>query len=630
MDVRRWIWGLLWFSACTAGAQNPLLQESLIQTDGQTPVVVVAALLTSSDVSSCVRDAPNGQLVTQIQERVTLPDSWSKPARSGRCQYTWDMDFEQAPSEAWALYIPRIGNRFVIEVNGKPVGHAGDFGDVFTNAVQRPFLFPLPRGTLTAGSNHFVVDIEGERNRYAGLSKVQVGPERDLRPKFAMRSAAQLGGSFAVVVMCGVFGVLALLLYIRLRQPSDAFFAAACLLCALRTSYFVFETVPFPYRLWAWVADLSYGGLVACIVAFCVRALAMKSARWDPFGIAFVVVSVGLVTWNYFVESHRIRQVWLQLMLAYVLVMSVVFVWQWWRQRTVVSTLLGSAALGGALIGAYDHWLVYYSAQGYGGFALARFALVLFILAMGWIIVERLVNRMKEERAMRDSISKELDEKRRELAQEFEARAVRDFERAQGVEREKLIQDLHDGMGLQLNSLLGLVEKGEADPGEVQTEVRNSIEQLRTIVDGSEAFDGSLPELLGHIRYRIETRLKRQGIQLVWAGNLGERIQRVRPAAAISLQRLIFELCTNVIKHARAQNVYFKASLVEMPNMGMVLQIVFQDDGNSATQTSTPTGVGQRSVTRRVAELGGTHEMHAVAQEGWAHHLSIPVIALDL
>lgn len=230
---------------------------------------------------------------------------------------------------------------------------------------------------------------------------------------------------------------------------------------------------------------------------------------------------------------------------------------------------------------------------------------------------------------MRESIAHELEEKKQELAQEFQIKSSRATERAQGVEREKLMQDLHDGMGLQLNSLLGLVEKGDAGPGEVQTEVRNSIEQLRNIVDGSEAFDGNLPELLGHIRFRIETRLKRQSIQLVWAGHLGERMQRVRPSAAVSLQRLVFELCTNVIKHARAHNVHFTASLGHLPDVGEILLVLFEDDGPGVGSAVSGAGTGQRSILRRVAELGGTYEQTAIAGAGWKHQLTIPVSFLE-
>jgi signal transduction histidine kinase len=629
MTGNKWVGGLWWLVAAVAGAQPLSVSEGPVQSDGRSVTEIVSARLVGPLPESPT--ATGGGVVAPAQF-VTLPDSWSKPQRSGRWVYRWDVDFAQAPAEPWGLYIPRIGNRFHVAINARSVGHSGVFGVTSFNSGQKPYLISVPRDTLTAGLNRFEIEIEGERNRYAGLARVQMGPERELRPPFVLRSAAQLGGSFAVVVMCGLFGAFAAALYVRLRQPSDAFFAAACLLCSLRTSYFVVETAPIPFRQWAWVADMSYGGLVACIVAFCVRALALNAARWDRLGMGFFVLSVGLTTWNMFAESHLIRQVWLQLMLGYVLVMSAVFVWQWHRQRTVTAGLLGAAAIGGAVIGVHDHWLVYYSAQGFGGFALARFALVLFILAMGWIIVERLVSRMKEERSLREAVAQELAESKRALAQEFEAKAQWQAERAQTLEREKLIQDLHDGMGLQLNSLLGLVEKGEAEPAEVQTEVRNSIEQLRAIVDGSEAFDGSLPELLGHIRHRIETRLRRQGIRLIWSGLVEAREARVHPAAAISLQRLIFELCTNVIKHAQAQNVSFSATLTDQAAGRASLIITFEDDGTAAATAggAHSSGTGQRSVQRRVTELGGVHEPMVTPDGGWKHQLLIPLNALEI
>lgn len=428
-----------------------------------------------------------------------------------------------------------------------------------------------------------------------------------------------------VVALCGTFGLLALALFAAVRQASDGFFALACFFCSVRTSYAVVEHVPFDFRIWAWVVDMCYAGLVATIVVFCVRALRMKGRVWNAGALMFLAISLVLVSWHAGAQRSDIRQLWTMLMLMFVLGVSLTIIWQWWRQRTAVSAVLAMAAAGGVALGAHDHWLVFYTPDGYGGFALARFALVFFILAMGWIIVDRVVARIREERALREAIAIELEEKKEDLSREYEANTRLASERAQMVEREKLIQDLHDGMGLQLNSLLGMVEKGDARPEEVQTEVRNSIEQLRTLVDGSESFDGSLAELLGHIRHRIDARLKRQGIQLNWKSSTGSDLARVHPAAAISLQRLVFELCTNVIKHAKASSVTVVVELDDMHDEEMKLRLRFEDDGKSVSNAVVVSGTGRRSVLRRVRELEGVHEESFDVNQGWRHIISIPL-----
>ena len=568
-------------------------------------------------------------LTSQGDRLVTLPDAWNKAGRSGQEVYRLTFMLPALPEEAWSIYLPRAGNRFLVSLNGRTVYRAGPLGDPYADFAQKPHFFALPEGVLLAGQNHLDVLIEGDTNRYAGLSRVHIGADRLLRRDFQVRNAAQHGGSLAVVAMCGVFGLFALALFVSLRQSGDAFFALACLFCCIRTSYAIVERVPFDYRWWTWLVDVSYAGLVVCIALFCVRALKMAGRHWDLLAGSFMVLSVVLVSWHAGASRNDIRQIWLMAMLAFVTLMSLVMLYEWWRQRSPTSAVLALAALGGLSLGARDHWVVFYSSDGYGGFAMARFALVLFILAMGWIIVDRLISRMRDERRFKDSMGHELESRRQELSMHYQRQAALEAMAARNRERQRLIQDLHDGMGLQLNSLLGMVEKGAVNPIEVKNEVRHSIEQLRTLVDGSEAFDGSLLELLGHIRHRIETRLRRQQMSLDWHSEVEAGPAQVDAVAAVNLQYILFELCTNAIKHSGAARVSVCSRAIDDPQCGSSLEIEFVDNGHASSEATLGDGLGRRSVERRVKELRGYCELHRVQGNGWRYRLVLPLSAMD-
>jgi signal transduction histidine kinase len=568
-----------------------------------------------------------GSSEAQAEARaVVLPDVWNAQQLQGRWKYTLPLELAQTPREPWGIYVPRAGNRFRIALNGRPVAQIGRFGDEAVDHAQRPHFVPVPDGLLNAGQNRLEFEVEGERGRYAGLSKVHVGPDRIVRRTHAVRQAVQVGGLAVVAGLCVTFGVLALALFAKLRQRSDAYFALACFFCAVRVSYVLVERVPVDYRVWQGFVDLCYAGLVSTIVLFCARTLDMNARTWRLLTVAFASISLLLVPWHALAQRSDLRQVWLMLMLLFVTAASLAIIHRWWRVRSTVAALLASAAATGLAMGAHDHWIVFYTRDGYGSFALARFGLVAFIVAMGWIIVDRVVTRVREERAMRDALAAELEQRKRTLAIEFEIASRLAAERAKHSERERLVQDLHDGMGLQLNSLLGLVERGQARPDELQSEVRNSIEQLRTLVEGSQAFDGSLAELFGHIRYRVEARLRRQGIVLHWHSD-GLSDKSVRPAAAISLQHLVFELCTNVIKHADARQVTVKVGLSHPADAEMArLELDFLDDGRGPPVGVMTAGAGSglRSLHRRVAELQGMHEVVRDAG-GWRHHMFFPL-----
>jgi signal transduction histidine kinase len=575
-------------------------------------------------IRSPVADASS----TNTQTRpVMLPDVWNAQALQGRWRYTLQIHIDRVPIEAWGIYVPRAGNRFRITLNGRFVAQVGAFGESAVDHAQRPHFFPLPDGLLRSGQNLLEFELEGERGRYAGLSKVHVGPDRLVRRTHAIRHAVQVGGLAVVAGVCVTFGVMALALFAKLRQWGDAFFALACFFCAVRVSYVLVERVPVDFRVWQGFVDLCYAGLVSTVVLFCARTLDMRVRLWTRLTITFSLISLVLVPWHAFAQRSDVRQVWLLLMLVFVTAASIAIIHRWWRVRSAVAALLASAAAAGLAMGAHDHWIVFYTRDGYGSFALARFALVAFIFAMGWIIVDRVVTRVREERAMREAMTVELEQRKRALAIEFEIASRLAAERAKNAERERLVQDLHDGMGLQLNSLLGLVERGQARPDELQSEVRNSIEQLRTLVDGSQTFDGSLAELFGHIRYRVEARLRRQGVVLHWHSDDLPADRTVRPAAAISLQYLVFELCTNVIKHANAQRVKLAVGIARtVPDGNGLLWLSFEDDGNPPPEGNAPLhpGTGMRSLHRRVEDLQGAHDV-VRNDRGWRHHMTFPL-----
>jgi signal transduction histidine kinase len=569
-------------------------------------------------------------LLTSDGERdVLLPDDWRQSGRFGQKAYRLEFAWPTVPEEAWAVYIPRVGNRFHVSLNGQPVARAGPLGDHQVNHAHRPHIFPLLKGSVRAGINHLDLIVEGDLYRYAGLSRVHVGAERLLQRDFLVRNAVQYGGSLAVVAICTVFSMLAFALYATMRQKEDLFFALAGLFFVVRIGYTVVERVPFDYRLGAWLADASYACMVVCIALFCVRALKVKASLWNWAASGFGVCSMVMVSWSVSASRNDIRQVWVTAMLAFVVLMTVVLVIHWYRQRGATSALLAVAAMGGLVLGARDHWVVFYSNDGYGSLATARYGALLFILAMSWIIVDRLIERMREEKRLRQSLARDLEVKKQELTNQYELHAKVIAEQAQIKERERLVQDLHDGMGLQLNSLLGLVERERVDHGELQKEVRHSIEQLRALVDGSEKFDGTLAELLGQIRYRLETRLQRQGIALQWHAELSQWADvQVEPLFALSFQYLLYEMGTNVIKHSGATLVRFTCGVAGSDVPSHRLQILFSDDGVSPQQDRNWQGGRLRSIDRRINELGAQHQLVQLGTGGWEHRLSLSLTVL--
>lgn len=564
---------------------------------------------------------------------VHLPEAWNGIEKSGRSNYQFGFDVAGQKTSSLAIYVPRLGNRFAIFLNGKKIAESAAFGDKDADSAQQPYFLKFPPELVDTSNNLIELQIEGEKNRYAGLSAIHIGAEQKIHDRYLLRYNLQTAGSFAVMVACIVFAGLSLLFWRVTKDKSYILFAVLCLLWCMRTSYAVVVRAPFEYRWWTFVLDISYAGVVSCIVLFCIHTLNLRFKKiLQSITGCFLVASLIFVVWHAFGEVNAVRQVWTFLMLLFVALMSVMVISAWYFERRPGSAGLAIAGGLGLLLGAYDHITVFYVKDGYGGFALARYAILFFLMAMGWILADRFLKLLSHEKVLRHEVAEELQVKKVALEKELAEKEALLSQSAHDAERKKLLQDLHDGMGLQLNGLMGLVEHGSLDRAELTSEVRTTLEQLRVMMDGTESFDGTLAELLGHIRYRMETRLARHALALSWRCILDEQMEvKVNPSSALNLQRVMFELCTNIIKHAKASHVNVDIQVHEAAEKSHELRIMVLDDGVGIQKPSSresASGSGMMTVKRRVNELNACYDLTAGMPKGTQHVLLIPVLSL--
>lgn len=559
-------------------------------------------------------------------QTVTLPDAWNKQGMAGTWRYRSSFNAPAAlEREPWALYIPRAGNRFEVQLNGRTVGRYGRFVDDASDYAQRPHYLPLPPEWIVDGANQLTLTVQGEQARYAGVSRMLVGPAQAVRPVFVRREILQTWGAFVTVFTALVLGVISGTLARMTGDRTLVLFALACAFCALRTCYALVVTPPFDHRLWEWLLDTCYAGYLACLCGFVTQVAGLRCRAVTAATLALAAATLVLVPLHALGRMAGARQVWLTLMVVYAMGLCLLVIHAWYRRRTPANATLAAAGAASVGLAMYDHLLVFYSPVGFGAFALARYSLLIFMLAMAWILVLRYVDKMRQEAGLRAQLAQDLARKTAELAAQFEARQQLILQTAHHRERQRLMQDLHDSMGFQLSGLLAMVEHGDIQRQALTTEVRTTIEQMRMLVDSADDFDGDLAQVLGHVRYRIQTRLKRCGIDLDWQMHLDEQLPPLEPARALTLQRLIFELCTNVIRHARARRVtvhMYHGAADDRP-----LLLSFCDDGIGYNPALATPGVGTASVRRRVEELGGVLTLKADDRTGTAYVIELPLRA---
>ncbi|MEJ2070700.1 MAG: PAS domain S-box protein, partial [Syntrophobacterales bacterium] len=200
-------------------------------------------------------------------------------------------------------------------------------------------------------------------------------------------------------------------------------------------------------------------------------------------------------------------------------------------------------------------------------------------------------------------------------------------------ERRRLAADLHDHIGQIL--ALAQIKLGALGQEAPSPESQAFVKEVREYISQAIYYTRSLTFELGlPILYDLglESALEWLGEQLHEQHGLQIQVHRdqqakyLGEAARVLVFRVVRELLTNVIKHARASRVD-----VTIAKEGSFLSIQVADDGvgfdmgESGTTTHKPSGYGLFSIRERLSSLGGHIKISSVPGQGTMVTITVPL-----
>lgn len=220
----------------------------------------------------------------------------------------------------------------------------------------------------------------------------------------------------------------------------------------------------------------------------------------------------------------------------------------------------------------------------------------------------------------REELTLRLTEREAELR--TQQNRLLELERSQTLaeERQRLMHDMHDGLGSSLLTTLAAIEKDNLPQKVVAEALRTCIEDLRLVIDSLEPTAHDLVTLLATIRYRLGQRLEAAGLQLKWEINDLPPLPWLEPPDALNVLRLVQEALVNVLKHANATHVR-----VATHHLGQNVEIQIEDNGCGFDPNLISTGRGMHSQTKRAVRLGGELNIQSILGRGTFLQLLLPV-----
>src|ERR1700682_1522645 len=137
-------------------------------------------------------------------------------------------------------------------------------------------------------------------------------------------------------------------------------------------------------------------------------------------------------------------------------------------------------------------------------------------IAIAWVLADRFVRSLNESERLNAELEGRVAQKHAELEENYRRVHELESERAVVAERQRIMSDMHDGVGGTLMSTLGLVEQGELSQTEVAAALRECLGDLRLTIDSLEPTENDLLPVLGNLRYRLPQRPQEQGKRPGW------------------------------------------------------------------------------------------------------------------
>ncbi len=178
-------------------------------------------------------------------------------------------------------------------------------------------------------------------------------------------------------------------------------------------------------------------------------------------------------------------------------------------------------------------------------------------------------------------------------------------EQGRSEERLRIAQDLHDDIGARLLTLMY-----QAPNADIEEYIRHTIQDLKTLTRGLAAQSHGLAEAASEWKRDISQRLGVAHCDLVWHMDADTDLLLTMVQWS-SLTRIVRELVSNTISHAKANEVEIRLSLLQDQ-----LTLSVSDNGSGRNPAAWSHGLGLGGVRKRVKQLGGSVRWVEVEPKG--------------
>ena len=190
-------------------------------------------------------------------------------------------------------------------------------------------------------------------------------------------------------------------------------------------------------------------------------------------------------------------------------------------------------------------------------------------------------------------------------------------------ERERMMREIHDGIGSSLITTLAIAQRENQSANTIAT-LKRSILDLRIGVDSLEPANGDVVMLLASLRHRVERELGDAGLVFVWKTMSAPPLTWLDAVGALHILRIMQEAVGNILAHAHASLVEVDCVASDQDGQRGVL-VTIADNGCGFARGG-PEGRGLLNIAARADALNARFTCESVIGTGTKLFLWLPLI----
>lgn len=553
---------------------------------GQAPQLEGALYITKAELC----EGPNCTKATPV----TLPYfskkhlSTTPETRWLRFRFGGIVNPERQPA---AVYFPKFAESFNLWLNDTQFISDGAAQGRLPRLWNRPRMVPVPATMIRPEGNTILMSLTGLPVDGLELSPFFIGPRMIVEPAYEKRFMQSKGAALFGLGLLVIVGLLLSGVWFWQRDAIYGWLALSSFAACLIQAVFAFDAGGLPYRVyifWGWFPALY----VYLILRFINQLIDLRQ-KWLVRAAGGFVAATSLLI---FVLPENLLFLTYLSVSASAALFSTVMLANFWIYRKAIPcidfSILFLVISISVAISAYEVGILALPNPSYDLHLLHYMPLVMTGAGL-WVISANLVRSRRDLGALNLTLKQQVKDRTAKLEETYQRLAIAERRKAVDGERERIMLDLHDGVGGQLVNSIAYMENHNIGDETLKTALEDALRDLALMLDSLESGE-SVGTLLGMLRSRLEALLARHNLEFIWKIEDEPALPKSGASQNLMLVRIVQEAITNTIKHGQANTIIIAADSTS---------VRVEDDGKGFDMQTVTMGHGLLNMQQRAEQL---------------------------